>query len=177
MWKNPLVEGQSLREYEIDGAQFSSWEELLALLDPILVQARLIPEGSGTGSLDGLNDALGGWGNEQATDEDYWPPGKPASFIVRWKNSATSRERLGTPLQSIADKKRELEGLSSHPQWADWPFKKESKRRLRKEIRQMKRGVKVDPTVFELVVDIFRDHAPGGVEMENEVSGVVLLLE
>lgn len=171
------MEGQSPREYAIDGARFSTFEELLALLDPILVQARLIPGGFRTGSLDGLNDALGGWFNEQATDEDYWPPGRPESFVLRWKNSAISRERLGTPLQTIADKERELEKFSSDPIWAAFPFKKESKRRLRMEIRQMKQGTEVDSTVFELVVDIFRDHAPGGVEMENEVSGVVLLLE
>ena len=41
----------------------------------------------------------------------------------------------------------------------------------------MKRGVKVGPTAFEVVVDIFRDHAPGSPEMDNEVSGVILLLE
>ena len=151
----------------------NSWRSSI----PILVQARLIPEGFRTGSLDGLNDALGGWFNEQATDEDCWPPGEPASFFVRWKNSATSRERLSMSLHSIADKKRELEKFSSDPIWAAFPFKKESERRLRMEIRQMKQGIEVDPTVFELVVDIFRDHAPGGVEMENEVSGVVLPLE
>lgn len=165
------------REYDIDGTQFSNVEELLALLDPILVQARLIPEGFRTGSLDGLNDALGGWFNEQQEDDDYWPPGKPESFILRWKNSAISRERLSLPLQSVADKRRELEKFSSDPIWAAFPFKKESKRRLRKEIGQMKRGAKLDPTLFELVIGIFREHAPGGVEMENEVSGVILLLE
>src|SRR6476659_9669703 len=168
-----------MREYEIDGAQFSNLEELLALLDPILVDANLVPRGFRIGgSLDGLNDALGGWFNEQQEDEDYWPPGKPDSFVIRWKNSATSRERLGSPLQSIAGKRRELEKYSSSdPLWADWPWKREAKRRLRKEIRQMKRGVKVDATVFETVIDIFRDHLPGGVEMENEASGVILLLE
>jgi hypothetical protein len=82
----------------------------LALLDPILVQAGLIPDNGFSlgGSLNGPYEDLGGWYNDQGTDEDYWPPGKPASFVVRWKNAAISRERLGTPLQSIEGKRREL---------------------------------------------------------------------
>lgn len=172
------MEGQPRHEYEIDGAQFSSWEELWALLDPILAQARLIPEGFSCGSLDGLNEALGGWFNEQQEDDDYWPPGKPASFVIRWKNSAISRDLLGTPLYTIPEKRRQLERYSStDPARADSPWKRKAQRKLRKEIRQMKRGVKVDPTAFEVVISIFRDHAPGGVQMDNEVSGVTLLLE
>jgi len=170
-----------MREFEIDGAQFSSWEELLALLDPILVQAGLIPEGFRTDNLDGFNDALAGWFNEQQEEDDSWPPGKPPSFIVRWKNSATSRERLGMPMQTIPDKRRDLERYSSSdPQWARWadaPWKMREMRRLRKEISQMERGVKVGPTAFEVFVDIIRDHAPGSPEMDNEVSGVILLLD
>ena len=170
-----------MREFEIDGAQFSDLEELMVLLDPILARAGLIPDGFRTDNLNGLNDALGGWFNEQGTDDDDWPPGKPVSFVIRWKNSATSRDRLGTPLQTIPDKRRDLERYSSSdPQWARWadaPWKRREERKLRKEIRQMERGVKVGPTVFEVVVDIFRDHAPGSPDMDNEVSGVILLLE
>ena len=142
-------------EYEIDGDQFSSWEELVDLLDPIFVQARLVPAGFRTGSLGGLDEVLGGWFNEQGTDDDFWPAGQPQSFVIRWKNSATSRERLGTPLQSIGDKRRELLKFSWHPVWITFSHKRESKEQLRKEIRQMKRGDKVDPTLFEAVVDIF----------------------
>jgi hypothetical protein len=171
------VEGQPRHEYEIDGAEFSSWEELSALLDPIFADAGLVPAGFRTGSFDGLDEVLGGWFNEQKIPDDYWPPGKPESFVIRWKNSATSRERLGSPLESIADKKRELSRFSTDPLWANWSHKKASMRKVRKEIRQMKRGKKVDPTAFELVVDIFRSYAPGGPNMENDKSGVILLLE
>ncbi len=41
----------------------------------------------------------------------------------------------------------------------------------------MKRGKKIGPTTFELVVGIFRDYAPGSAKLENEECGVTLLLE
>ena len=149
----------------------------MALLDPIFADADLVPEGFRTSTLDGLAEVVGGWFNEQGEDEDFWPPGKPASFILRWKNSATSREHLGSPMGAIAKRRLDLLRFWWSLEWRDSSHKKESKQRLREEIRRMKRGEKVEPTVFEVVVEIFRDHAPGGVEMENEVSGVILLLE
>ena len=51
-----------MREFEIDGAQVSSLEELMVLfLDPILVQTGLIPEGFRPENVDSLSDALSGW--------------------------------------------------------------------------------------------------------------------
>ena len=42
----------------------------------------------------------------------------------------------------------------------------------------MEQGERVDPTAFDEVVDVFRAHAPGSPEMDNEVKlGVILLLE
>ena len=175
---SPPLESQPQREYEIDGAQFSNLEEFMVLLDSILVQARLIPnDGIRLGGLDGLYDALAGWFNEQQEEDDSWPPGKPPSFIVRWKNSAISRERLGAPLLSIADKERQLEKFSSDPLWITFSHRKESEQQIRDEIKRMEQGERVDPTAFDEVVDVFRAHAPGSPEMDNEVSGVILLLE
>jgi len=164
-----------MREYEIDGEQFSTLEELLPLLDAILTDSLVCPEGFRVGSIDGLDEALGGWFNEQGTEEDYWPEGKPDSFILRWKNSSLSRERLGHPAESLAEKKRQLARFYWAREWVTFPFRKQSMAALREEIDQMKQGVKVGPTMFELIEEIFRDHAPAGPT--NEGGGVILVLE
>ena len=61
-------------------------DELALLLNGILIDARLVPEhwrsleGYYKGWWNTLNDALGGWFNEQGSDEESWPRGKPDSF-------------------------------------------------------------------------------------------------
>ena len=90
----------------------------MALLDSIPRSGEVIPnDGIVSAASTASTDALAGWFNEQQEEDDSWPPGKPPSFIVRWKNSAISRERLGAPLLSIADKEQQLEKFSSDLLW------------------------------------------------------------
>ena len=106
-----------MREYEIDGSQFSTVDELAALLSAILVDAGLLPEGSRI-PLDvycPLDDAPGG----STSSRPMRRPGlrgMPDSFVIRWKNSSMSRERLGYPAISIEQRER---GLASLDKWDD----------------------------------------------------------
>ena len=92
-----------MHEYVIDGAQFSTQVELRQLLIAIAADAGIVPEDfrsgrfkmSNTRFLMILDDVLGGWFNEQQTDEESWPQGKPDSFVIRWKNSSRSRAKIG----------------------------------------------------------------------------------
>jgi RNAse (barnase) inhibitor barstar len=103
-------------EYEIDGRDFSTLDEFFEVISRVL-----IPEAWWGHNLDAFNDILRG---EFGTPE--------GGFVLRWKNSALSRERLGS----------------------------------------FKEGV--EPTVFELLVEIIRVHGAGGAEAED---GVELVLE
>jgi len=65
--------------YEIDGRDFATLEEFYGVVGRVL-----IPEAKWGRNLDAFNDILrGGFGTPEG------------GFILRWKNSAVSRERLG----------------------------------------------------------------------------------
>jgi hypothetical protein len=99
-------------------------------------------------NLDALNDVLrGGFGTPQS------------GFLLRWKNHYLSQERLGH-----AETARVLERrlITCHPTNA---------RRVQLDLAAARRGE--GSTVFEWLVEIFRDHGPDGSESED---GVILEL-
>ena len=67
--------------YEIDGRDFSTLDEFYQVVSRVL-----IPGAQWGQNLDAFNDILcGGFGTPEG------------GFVLRWKNSAVSRERLGYP--------------------------------------------------------------------------------
>ncbi|HVY88588.1 MAG TPA: barstar family protein [Hyphomonadaceae bacterium] len=101
------------------------------------------------GNLDAFNDILrGGFG----TPDD--------GFLIKWQNSAVSRERLG-----YAQTVRELQDrlTTCHPS---------NRNGVQREISRAQR--KEGPTAFDWLVEIIQDHGPGGSQEED---GVVLRLE
>lgn len=91
--------------YEINGAEFSTLEEFARHFSDVVLAGY-----QWNGNLDAFNDLLrGGFGT---------PDG---GFVLRWRCSTVSRERLGS-------------------------------------------------TVFDVLVDIIRDHGEGGVESEDGVE-------
>ncbi|MCK6557443.1 barstar family protein [Candidatus Binatia bacterium] len=123
---------------EIDGAQFSTLEEFFAHF-----AERAGTAGWGT-NLDAFNDVLrGGFGTPDA------------GFILRWKNHALSRERLGY-LEAARQLERRLESChpSNRQQVAD----------ALAEVREQKGA-----TVFEWLLEIIREHGPGGNEADDGV--------
>jgi hypothetical protein len=110
--------------------------------------SRLLNDYTWRGNLDAFNDLLrGGFG----TPDTGW--------VLRWPNSESSRTALG-----YAATIRRLEGLllTCHPA---------NRSRIKAEISSARRGE--GPTLFDDIVDIIRDHGPGGAESED---GVVLEL-
>ena len=109
---------------------------------------RLIDNHTWRGNLDAFNDILrGGFG----TPDGGW--------VLRWLNSDVSRATLGH--QATA---RRLERLlvTCHP--SNRPL-------IEAEIFHARRGE--GPTLFDEIVNIIRDHGPGGPESED---GIVLEL-
>jgi RNAse (barnase) inhibitor barstar len=134
------------RVYEIDGRDFATLEEFLNVVSRVL-----IPEGEGKwgSNLDAFNDILrGGFGTPEG------------GFILHWKNSHVSHERLGYP-----ETVRRLERIvrSCHPS---------NTAHFRAQLESARSNV--GPTVFDLVVGIIREHGPGGAEQED---GVELILD
>ncbi|HHP7236481.1 MAG TPA: barstar family protein [Desulfobacterales bacterium] len=108
--------------YEIDGRDFSTLEEFYAVVSRVL-----ITEASWGHNLDAFNDILrGGFGT---------PDG---GFVLRWKNSALSRECLG-----YQETVKQLEIRLARCQ----PSNRDS---VAADLGAAQRGV--GPTVFELVV-------------------------
>src|SRR5262245_34915006 len=138
------------REFELDGSQFSTLEEFFAHLDPILLAAGLVGEDHRTSSVSAgwslmvLDEALTGWFNPQSTDEAYWPAGMPDSFTIRWKQSDLSRRRLGYQA-TIAANQEALSALRKRGKSELWSGLRgnlsSTKKRLRKEIRSLKRAI------------------------------------
>jgi RNAse (barnase) inhibitor barstar len=129
--------------HEIDGRHFGTLE---AFYD--VVTRRLIPGVRWGRNLDAFNDILrGGFGT---------PSG---GFILRWANSALSRDRLG-----YAETVRQLEHRLSgcHPS---------NRPSVSADLERARQGV--GPTVFDWLVEIIEDHCPGGAQQED---GVELIL-
>lgn len=68
-------------QYEIDGRDFATLEEFYGVVSRVLIPGTMWGH-----NLDAFNDILrGGFGTPEG------------GFILRWKNSMVSRERLGYP--------------------------------------------------------------------------------
>ena len=130
--------------YEIDGREFATLEEFYEVVSRVLIP------GAGWGhNLDAFNDILrGGFGTPEG------------GFVLRWKNSAVSRERLGYP-ETVRQLQRRL--TRCHPANRQWVA--EDLERARRE---------VGPTVFDWLVEIIQVHCAGGQEQED---GVELVLD
>jgi hypothetical protein len=130
--------------YEIDGNDFSTIAEFFAEISRVL-----IPRAIWGHNLNAFNDILrGGFG----TPEE--------GFILRWKNSRLSRERLGYP-----ETVRQLESYLGccHPT---------NRQQVAEDLEKAR--TKVGPTVFDWLVEIIQIHCPGGREEED---GVELVLD
>ena len=129
--------------YEIDGLDIQSLDDFYEVVSTIL-----IPGANWGRNLDAFNDILrGGFGTP---DE---------GFILRWKNSAVSRERLGYPetLNWLHKKLRRC-----HP--VNRPI-------VRQEIADAENNE--GQTIFDILVEIIQTHGPGG---EESMDGVDLEL-
>ena len=97
-----------------------------------------------TGNLDALDDILrGGFGTPEG------------GFVLRWDHSEQSRERLGHDAMA-----QRIESLleTCHP---------DNILSMSEELDAARRGD--GPTLFDVLVEIIREHGPGGVEFEDGV--------
>lgn len=132
------------REYLLDGTEIISLE---TFFDQI--SERLIPDAYWGRGLDAFDDILrGGFG----TPED--------GFTLRWVHSEVSRENLGYQ-ETVRQLENRLERCH--------PANREIVRADLNKARQSK-----GPTVFDWLVEIIRDHGPGGDQSEDNVC---LILE
>jgi RNAse (barnase) inhibitor barstar len=130
--------------YEIDGCDFATLEEFYDAVSRVL-----IPSAGWGHNLDAFNDILrGGFGT---------PYG---GFVLRWKHSSVSRERLGYP-ETVRQLERRL--ACCHPANRQW---------VGEDLEQARQGV--GPTVFDWLVEIIQVHGGGGQEQED---GVELVLD
>ena len=129
--------------YEIDGARFSTlqgfFDEISRVLNPSANWGR---------NLDAFNDILrGGFGTPKM------------GFVLQWRNSALSRERLGYP-ETV--KQLELRLQKCHPTNVEHVQKSLADARINK-----------GATVFDWILEIIARHCIGGAE---EQDGVELVL-
>lgn len=130
--------------FVIDGAAFSTLEEFFSEIERVL-----IPGAFWGRNLDAFNDILrGGFGT---------PDG---GFFIHWRNADLSRERLG-PAESILQIQRRLKNC--HPS---------NRQQVERELEQAHRGE--GATMFDLLVEIIRNHGPSGSESDDDVE---LILE
>jgi RNAse (barnase) inhibitor barstar len=131
-------------EYEIDGLDFSMLQEFYEVISRVL-----IPNAGWGHNLDAFNDILrGGFGTPEG------------GFILRWKNSQVSRQRLGYP-ETVQQLEIRLQRCD--PTARAWV--KRDQNQARKHI---------GPTAFDWLLEIVQIHCPGGSE---ETDGVELILE
>jgi RNAse (barnase) inhibitor barstar len=125
--------------FELDGAKFSTLEEFFAEISRVLIS------GSDWGhNLDAFNDILrGGFGTPEA------------GFTIRWRNHTLSAARLG---YSETVRQLELRLGRCHPS---------SRASVRVDLEQARRGA--GSTVFDWLIEIIRDHGPGGSEGSDGV--------
>jgi RNAse (barnase) inhibitor barstar len=126
-----------MKTYEIDGQDFSTLEEFYDEISRVL-----IPGATWGHNLDAFNDIL--WGGFGTPDQ---------GFILRWKNHAVSRQRLGYA-KTVRQLEKRLERCH--------PTNRES---VQKELDLARAGE--GPTVFDWLVEILADHGPHGGEADN----------
>lgn len=108
----------------------------------------LIPSHRWGRNLDAFNDILkGGFGT-------------PRRFALRWRHSEKSRVNLGHPETA---RQLELQLARCHPANRD---------NVKQKLADARAGI--GPTVFDWLVEIIRNHGPGGDEDED---GVRLVLD
>jgi histidinol-phosphatase len=131
------------KTYEIDGANFSTLDEFYDEISRVL-----IPGVEWGRNLNALNDILrGGLGT---------PAG---GFLLKWKNSAISRERLGYP-ETVRQLGRHLE--CCHP----------SNRASIEHDLDMAHAAR-GTTVFDWLTELIRTHGAGGAEAGDQIELVL----
>jgi hypothetical protein len=129
--------------YEIDGARFSTLQGFFDEISRVL-----IPGANWGRNLDGFNDILhGGFGTPEI------------GFVLQWRNSALSRERLGYP-ETV--KQLELRLQKCHPTNVE---------NVQKSLADARTNE--GATVFDWILEIVARHGKGGAE---EQDGVELVL-
>jgi hypothetical protein len=124
---------------ELDGGAFANWEEFTAHFS-----RRVLGGHVWAGNLDALNDILrGGFGTPEG------------GFTIRFLNSATAKQVLGHEAMA--------RWLEDHLQTAHPTNREQLMARLAEALRGS------GPTLFDEVVDIIRDHGPGGQQAEDAV--------
>lgn len=125
--------------YELDGRRFSTLEDFYTEVSRVL-----IPGADWGHNLDAFNDILrGGFGTPEG------------GFTLRWLQHAVSKERLGFP-ETIRQLELRLARCHSlgRPQ-------------VLQELESARAGQGV--TVFDWLVEIIRDHGPGGGQANDRV--------
>ena len=126
--------------FVIDGTQFSSLLEFAQYFSNLVLK-----DYDWRGNLDAFNDILrGGFGTPEG------------GFILRWENSALSRQRLGYA-ETIKWTEEHIQ--SCHPSNVS---------HLNQRLAELKqwRG----ETLFDTIVEIIQVHGPGGEEAEDGVE-------
>ena len=128
--------------YEIDGTRFSNLEEFFAEFSRVVIPEKSPPLSR---SLDAFNDVLrGGFGTPNE------------GFTIRWMHHDVSKQRLG---YAETARQLELRLARCHP-----TNRNEVAYQLAEA--QATQG----PTVFDWIVEIIRDHGPGGSEEQDRVE-------
>jgi RNAse (barnase) inhibitor barstar len=133
-----------VKEYILDGAVITSLDAFYEWVSRVL-----IPGANWGRNLDALNDILrGGFGTPEG------------GFVIRWNNSDLSRAKLGH-LETARELERKLS--SCHPS---------NRAAVRYDLSEARAGR--GATVFDWLVDIIRDHGPGGDEEDDNVHLLLL---
>jgi RNAse (barnase) inhibitor barstar len=128
------------RVYEIDGTDFTSLD---GFYDAI--SKKLIPSAVWGRNLDAFNDILrGGFGTPRE------------GFVLRWKNAALSRVRLGYP-ETIRQLRSQLAKCHS-----------DNRGRIAEELARAE--AHEGRTVFDWLVEIIQVHCAGGAEQDDGVE-------
>jgi RNAse (barnase) inhibitor barstar len=129
--------------YEIDGSRFATLQEFYEEVSRVL-----IPGAKWGHNLNAFNDVLrGGFGTPEG------------GFVLRWKNSELSRERLGH-----AETVRQLERCLERCHPSNRPS-------VARDLEQAKRGE--GSTVFDWLLEIIAVHTRGGREEEDGIELVL----
>ncbi len=132
-----------MQVFEIDGCNFSTLEAFYDEISRVLIPGMPV-DGWGR-NLDAFNDILrGGFGTP---DE---------GFVLCWKNSDVSRQQLG-----FVETALQLELRLEHCHPANRTF-------VASQLQLAKSGQ--GATVFDWLVEIIKDHGPGGSESEDAVE-------
>jgi RNAse (barnase) inhibitor barstar len=133
-----------VREYVLDGSKIETLEDFYEEVSRVL-----IPGAFRGHNLDAFNDILrGGFGT---------PPG---GFTLRWAHSEASRKALG---YRETARQLELRLAECHPLNRDT---------VSIELAHARNGA--GPTVFDWLVEIIREHGPGGEEAEDNVRLILV---